>query len=154
MARERPSQDLSQPWWTLLRESPAARFHAALAVLIAVVLPGVSWLDGNGTLAWTMFSKSATYRLQASATRKDGQPVILRAYQVARHNDPWAAFYLEGSDDWRHAPVGLTLRQGLRVIASRTCAFGDLSSVELILQEREHLDDPIRATTARVDCRP
>lgn len=135
-----------------MRENPTARLHAALALLIAVILPGASWLDGNGTLAWTMFSKSATYRLRASAIRKDGQPVVLQAAQVARVSDPWVSFYLQGSDDWRHAPVGRTLRQGLRGIAARVCAFGDLSSVELILHEREHLDDPIVSTTARVDC--
>lgn len=153
MARS-PTQDLVRPWWKLLRESPAARLHAMLALLIAVVIPGASWVDGNGTLAWTMFSKSATYRLQASAIRKDGQPVLLRSSQVARANDPWVAFYLQGSDDWRHAPVGRTLRQGLRRIASRVCVFGDLSSVELILHEREHLDASTQTTTAHVDCPP
>ena len=46
------------------RRWPATPAHTALWGLFALALPALSWLDGSGAFAWTMFSKSEAYRLE------------------------------------------------------------------------------------------
>jgi len=34
------------------------RLHFAVALVLGLVLPGYSWINGSGWLAWTMFATS------------------------------------------------------------------------------------------------
>jgi hypothetical protein len=47
----------------LLQAKTVLARHSAAAIVLCAALPALSWLDGTGSVAWTMFSKSETYRL-------------------------------------------------------------------------------------------
>ena len=135
-----------------LRAVPALSWvHVAVGIFVAVVLPGSSWRDGNGTFAWTMFSKSETFRLGVLVTiageRQYVSPAVLAPWA-----SPWVAYYLRASRDWLHSPVGITFRTSLPHIASLGCNLAGATEVLVTLQERSDLDAPIRATEARWTC--
>jgi hypothetical protein len=128
--------------------------HAAIALLVAVVLPLGSRLGGSGMFAWTMFSKTEMYRLRVEGTRRDG---VRRDYDPAAlgpYLTPNARHFLPEKDLWRHDPVALTFRTSLRSMARLACRLDDLASTELTFEERATLDAPPRLTTASATCDP
>jgi hypothetical protein len=121
-------------------------------VLIAVVLPAASWLNGTGTFAWTMFSKSASYRLQVDVIDAAGARRAVDPGALAPRAGPSAAVYFRGAHHFRHAPVGSTFRRHLAEVGALACAEPGAVSVEISLFERRTLDAEVRETAARVTC--
>jgi len=134
-------------------DRPRAKLHIALALVVAVVLPGGSLLMGNGVFAWTMFSKSETYRMTVVGWTDDGAMRPFDPRALVPHVNPNLAYFLPAPGTWRHDPVGLTFRTGLDHIASLACRLGPLRATEVTLEERVTLDAEPRRTVARAACR-
>jgi hypothetical protein len=129
-----------------------ARLHLAVAVFVALVLPGGSLIAGGGVFAWTMFSKSETYRLTIEGRTADGQVASLDPRALGPHVNRSLAFFLPEKDRFRHDPVGLTFRTGLGHMATLACRLGPLVSTQVTLEERANLDARPRVTVAHARC--
>jgi hypothetical protein len=129
-----------------------SRLHLIAALFVCLILPGGSWLQGSGWLAWVMFSKSATYRLTIVATERNGNKRRVAPMELGAHAGHYAARFLSGAERFRHAPVGATFRSHLPELASLGCKITHARRVELTLVERATLDSPVLMTTARTDC--
>jgi hypothetical protein len=134
------------------RLSRAAAVHLGAAIVACVLLPAFSWAHGGGGFAWTMFSKSDSFRLKLVATDGDGGVHLLHPVELARLAEPSLGFYLRGADRFHTWPVGPTVRARLLTLAALACTLGPYTSVELTLEERANLDAPVRTTHARTPC--
>jgi hypothetical protein len=132
---------------------PRAKLHVALALFVALVLPGGSLLLGDGVFAWTMFSKSATYRLSVDGVTAEGETRSFDPRALAPWVGPALAYFLPAPGTWRHDPVGLTFRTGLANVAMLACRLGPLRGTEVRLEERSDLDAKPRTSVARARCR-
>jgi hypothetical protein len=120
---------------------------------VCVLIPGWSWLDGSGWLAWTMFAHSSTYRLRVVGASARGEPRYIVPTELAARASADLGTFLAGSERWHHAPVGPTLRRHLVQVAALGCGVAsDLRSVEVTLEERRTLDAPVLTTPARASC--
>ena len=136
-----------------LFDRPRAKLHVALALAVAVVLPGGSLLLGNGVFAWTMFSKSETYRMSVIGWTDDGAARTFNPRSLAPYVNQSLAYFLPAPEVWRHDPVGLTFRTGLGNIAALACRLGPLRATEVTLDERANLDAAPKRSVARAVCR-
>jgi hypothetical protein len=120
---------------------------------LAIVLPAWSWLDGTGSLAWTMFSKSGSYRLRVIATLGDGREEVVPAHRLALAAGVDARRYLARGDRWTYAPVAPTLRPRLPDLARLGCTLAPgATSVEAVMDERRSLDSPVDTRASHVTC--
>jgi hypothetical protein len=127
--------------------------HGVLAVLVGVVLPGYSWLDGSGWLAWTMFSKSETYRIRVVTTDGAGQARVVNPTALAALAGEQAAPYLSGSEHFRQGPVSNAIAANLGSLAQLACRVAPSAVVAgAALDSRRNLDAPVRTTTVEVSC--
>ena len=126
--------------------------HFSLAVLVCIAIPGASWLDGSGSLAWTMYAGSATYRLRIAGYDDQDKLSWISPTAMATRSAADLQAVLSGSEGFRHGPQGITLRNRLPTIAAFACEFSRAQRVELTLEERRNLDAPIRTTRARQRC--
>lgn len=125
--------------------------HAAVAALVCLVLPGASWLDGTGSLAWTMYSGSASYRLEINAVSAAGARSPLAPSELARFMGREEAPYLVAADTWRMmSSRGLRLR--LPEVGGLACRLRPADQVEITLFTRRTLDAPVETRTALVPC--
>lgn len=127
--------------------------HWGVALVVAVLVPAYSWHDGTGWLAWTMFSKSQTYRLSVVVTDQDGERHVVNPTELAKFTSPDTVPYLTGSERFRHAPVGITLRDSLPALGDLACSAvprGALASIAIEI--RRTLDSPVERTSVDVPC--
>lgn len=132
---------------------PLTPAHTAFFALFAVLLPAASYIDGSGGFAWTMFSKSETYRLAIDVIDTEGGRHGVPPGALAPRAGRSAALWLAGTESFRHAPVGSTFRHHLAEVGALACAEPGAASVEIALFERRTLDAEVRETHTRVDCR-
>jgi hypothetical protein len=109
-------------------------------------------LLGNGEFAWTMFSKSETYRLALVGVTVQGEKVEIDPRALAPLTNRAVSYFLPEPGRWRHDPVGVTFRTGLPYFASLSCRLGAFRSVEAVLEERAHLDAPAVPTRIEARC--
>ena len=128
------------------------RLHAIVAAFACVVIPGWSWADGSGWLAWTMYSKSETYRVRVVARDASGALRRIAPTQLGTLGSRELTIYLSGSERWRHAPAGNALRRFLPELARLGCRIGSPASVEVTLEQRRTLDAPVQTSSARAEC--
>jgi hypothetical protein len=120
------------------------RAQMVLGALLCVLLPAASWIDGSGSLAWTMFSKSETYRLHLDVTDPTGQHRVVNPTELGRFASVDLATFLSGSESWRHGPVSAGLARSLGGLAEIACRLPDRPlAVSLRLETRRGLDAPI-----------
>lgn len=130
-----------------------SRLHAAVALLVAVVIPAYSWRDGSGWLAWTMFSKSQTYRLAVTVTNTDGVVHLINPSELTRLTGDDLGIYLSGAEHYRHAPVGAAFRRELPMLARLACQLVPRSThARVRLDFRATLDSHVEVTTAQASC--
>jgi hypothetical protein len=130
------------------------RMHAALAVLVALGLPGYSWLDGSGWLAWTMFSKSESYRLRIAVTDRDGRRTLVNPSALAGGANTQIGLHLSGAEHFRHAPMINSFAANLRGLGKLSCgAVPGAERARVALDSRRNLDAPVQTTSAEVSCR-
>ena len=132
--------------------APGARIHAAATLFACVLIPAYSRLTGAGGLAWTMFARSAAFRLELRAVDGEGNTHVLHPAELARKVEPSLRFYLLGADRFHTWPVGPTFLRHLPELAKLGCDVGDYRTVELTLMQRSTLDAPLRVTHARAAC--
>ena len=141
---------------TLLASSSVVvmtRLHAALAVLVGLLLPAYSWLDGSGWLAWTMFSKSETYRLRVVVVDSAGQPKLINPSALARFAGEQVALYLSGAEHFRQAPIGNAFTSNLGSLAALACrAVPHAARSTVTLDSRKDLDAATRTISAEASC--
>ncbi len=129
------------------------RFHLALAVVVAVLLPLTSRLYGSGSFAFTMFSRSETYRLRvttidAAGTSRRVAPTALAAAVGGTPGD-----ILAGTEQWRHGPFGTLLADHLDGIARFACRLdAGAAHTDVVLERRKTLDAPVELVAARARC--
>ena len=135
-------------------DSMTARLHLLVAVVVCLVLPGGSYLQGSAIFAWNMFSKSETYRMTILATFPGGERREMDPRALKPLVNPALAYFLPAPGLWRHDPVGLTFRTGLPAIGGLQCRAGTGAiHVEVTLEERADLDAAPRVTRATTECR-
>ena len=129
------------------------RLHLAVALLLGVVLPGYSWINGSGWLAWTMFAMSSTYRVSVRVTDGAGVTHVVNPTELARYARGDAATYLSGADHFRHAPVAPSLQRNLPGIARLACRTAENPREAWTrLETRANLDSPVVVSEAKVFC--
>jgi hypothetical protein len=127
--------------------------HAVVALFVAVVIPAYSWRDGSGWLAWTMFSKSQTYRLAVTVSDTDGVVHLINPSELTRLTGGDVAIYLAGAEHYRHAPVGAAFRRELPTLARLACQLVPRSThAGVRLDFRATLDSPVEVTAKQVSC--
>ena len=129
------------------------RLHLVIGVLVCAVIPGVTVLEGSSWLAWTMYSKSATYRVSVLAFDRAGKSRRIAPTELSQHAPAELGTFLAGSERWRHAPVGPTLRHHMREVAALACkAAPGAAKVEILLELRSTLDAPVESVRAAEPC--
>ena len=126
--------------------------HALVACVVCVALPGLSWLDGWGSLAWTMFASSGSFRLQITTTTA-GLEQPFNPTTLAAHAVPSAAAVLAGSDHFRHAAAARLLEPSLPALAELTCELSGADAVAVALEWTRSLDAPPQRAVAYASCR-
>ncbi len=129
------------------------RLHFAVALLLGLVLPAYSWINGSGWLAWTMFATSSTYRIGVRVTDDAGVAHVVNPTELARFARGDAATYLSGADHFRHAPVASSLRRNLPGIAHLGCrTVQNARATWIRLESRVTLDSPVEVSEAMATC--
>ena len=123
-----------------------------LALVAALILPAASWMDGSGWLAWTMYSRSGSYRLTVYGRKVDGDRIPIAPTAMAERASGTIRIALGGADHWRFSPFGPTLRIYLASIGELACGLEAVPMVDLVLEEQATLDAPIVSTRASVRC--
>lgn len=75
--------------------------HVTLGIALIVILPALSWWRGAGALAFTMFSRSGSYRLPVVTTDERGHEHRVPPTAVAARVGGSIGDLLAGSEDWR-----------------------------------------------------
>lgn len=130
-----------------------AFLHRVLAVLVCVVIPAQSWLDGGGARAWTMYARSASYRVRIVTVDEDGQTRWMSPSELAAHSTGDLASALGGAETFRVGPQGFALRARVATLAEFVCASSHADHVTLSLSIRERAGAPIQETTTSRACR-
>jgi hypothetical protein len=130
-----------------------SRLHFALALVTALILPGASWLDGTGWLAWTMYSRSGSFRLTVyGRERGTDSRVPIAPTAMSLRASGMIRIALAGADHWRFSPYGPSLRAYLASLGQLACEEADVAKVDLLLEEKATLDASILRTRASVQC--
>lgn len=125
--------------------------HLVAGVIVVVLLPLASWLDGSGQLAWTMFSRTGQYRLALSS---DGTPLNPTELAALAGPGPTSAA-LAGADHFRHHDVArATMRRHLTEVATIACKLRPGTTITARLDERIRTDAAIETTEVTVRCAP
>ena len=98
-----------------------ARGHVVIAVLVGLLIPLSSRMAGTGSLAYTMFSRSETYRLQVVTSDLAGRSSPLAPTAISASIGGSTGDLLAGTEQWRHAPYGALLRRHLSEVAGLAC---------------------------------
>jgi len=129
--------------------------HVIAASIFCLVMPAVSWLDGSGSLAWTMFSKSETYRLDVEVFDDAGRRRVINPTELAPFAGRDLAAFLGGAESWRHAPVGTSFQHSITGLAQLACRLSPAPTTTLVrLERRINLDAAVEASEARGSCSP
>jgi hypothetical protein len=135
------------------KETRARRLHLVTAFVVCLVLPGGSWLSGNGWLAWRMYSSSESYRVSIMVWDVAGRGRRVAPTEVAaRAGASGLAVFLSGAEQWRRDPVGPALAAHAFELAGFACRCPGAARVRLTVEHRRHLDDPGRAVSVQRPC--
>ncbi len=125
----------------------------SLGVLACMAVPAWSWLDGSGSLAWTMYAHSSSFRLRIQAVdeHETARSIAPSALGAVAEQDLRTA--LSGAEGFRHARQGRQLQRYLPKVAQLACRVSHAARVELTLEMKDHLDAPVVTTVERQSCR-
>ncbi|MBA3462851.1 MAG: hypothetical protein H0T46_23045 [Deltaproteobacteria bacterium] len=122
-----------------------------MGVIVVLLLPLASWLDGSGQLAWTMFSRTGQYRLELTANGKPLNPTEVAAFAAP---GPTSSV-LAGADHFRHHDVArATLRRHLTDIGQLACSLRPGLTITARLHERLRTDAAIGTSEVTLQCDP
>ena len=129
-----------------------ALIHGLLAFLVCAIIPAQSWLHGTGARAWTMYARSATYRLRVAAYDERGELRWVAPSELSQHSEGDLASALGGAESFRLGPQGFALRDRLPRLAELACTVSRATRVTLSLDLREAIGQPTRRTEASRTC--
>ncbi len=146
------------------RASGVSRAHVVVAAIVALGIPGASFVDGSGRLAYTMFADVAEVRVRIVATREDGTTRDLAPTKLAREAHGTIGLFFAGTETFRFGPRARTARAVLGDVAAFACAryaailpigVAEPSprEVEVVLIERDRDGAPETEYRARRACR-
>ena len=125
-----------------------------LGVLACVAVPAWSWLDGSGSLAWTMYAHSSSFRLRVRAVDEHDRARSIAPSALAAVAEQDLRTALGGAEGFRHARQGSQLQRYLPRIAQLACSVSRAARfVVLTLEVKRDLDAPIVTTVERQHCR-
>lgn len=124
----------------------------ALGLLACALVPAWSWLDGSGSLAWTMYAHSSSFRLRIMAIDEHGTRRSIAPSSLAAQAEQDVATALGGAEAFRHARQGRQLRHYLPRLAELACSVSRAARVELRLEDRPNLDAPFVITEEKRRC--
>lgn len=127
--------------------------QVTLGLLSCVLVPAWSWLDGSGSLAWTMYAHSSSFRLRILAIDEHERRRSIAPSSLAARAEQDVATALGGAEAFRHARQGRQLRYYLPRIAELACRVSGAERVELTLEDRLSLDAPIVISVEKRRCR-
>jgi hypothetical protein len=130
-----------------------ARTHMILGLVAILLLPAGSWWRGPGSFAFTMFSRSGSYRLRIVVTDPSGKAQRIPPTALAAQLGGSVGNLLAGSESWRYAPFGALLRRRIDEVATLACTLPGAATARVELDERETLDAPPRTSRALTRCR-
>jgi len=125
--------------------------HVAIALILCLLVPGAGWLLGDPELAWSMYAKSATFRLRVEAISA-GRTRTIAASAIAQAATGSLRTALGGAENFKFASAGPTLRRHLSELTLLSCQVSAAERVRLTLEERANLDAPLRSTRKEVTC--
>lgn len=134
-----------------------ARWQIALGVFVCVALPLGSWLiDGRGGLAYTMYARTLSYRLEVTALGAGGERHPVELSRVAGAVSSPAAVFIANADAFHTAATIDALRDHLVDVARAACRSVPAEAIAITLYENdddgnESMLPPRRET---VPCRP
>ena len=123
-----------------------------LGLLSCVLVPAWSWLDGTGSLAWTMYAHSSSFRLRIVAIDEHERRRSIAPSSLAARAEQDLATTLGGAEAFRHARQGRQLRDYLPRIAELACRVSGAERVELTLEDRPNLDAPVETSVEKRRC--
>jgi len=140
-------------WWMRRGSLSIPRLRLVLAVVVAVLVPLASRVFGNGSLAFTMFSRSETYRVRVTTTDARGTARRVAPTAVAAAIGGTPGDILAGTEQWRHGPFGSLLADHLGEVARIACRLGAESArADVVIERRRTLDAPVELVTASARC--
>ena len=123
-----------------------------LALLACLLVPAWSWLDGSGSLAWSMYAHSSSFRLSVSVVNQRGVTQAIAPSSLAAVAERDVQTALGGSEAFRHARQGNVLKRYLPQIAQLACQVKAARSVVVTLEQKRSLDAPVVSDVARLTC--
>jgi len=134
------------------RPRRAAFVHALVAVLLCVVLPGGSYVVGDGALAYPMFVETRIYQLRIRAFDADGRVRDVPPILLAKRATGATALYFAGLESPRRGPKHDMPRRFLPEIAALACDVAAAARVEVTLSERARPEAEAVASTIGRTC--
>ena len=123
-----------------------------LGVLACFAVPAWSWLDGSGSLAWTMYAHSSSFRLRIQAVDGRGKARSIAPTSLAAVAEQDLRTALSGAEGFRHARQGRPLQSYLPRVAELACVVSHAKQVALTLDVKDNLDAPVVTTVRRQQC--
>lgn len=149
--RSPPSERVSQ---ALISTRAWRGCQLGLGLVSCLLVPAWSWLDGSGSLAWTMYAHSSSFRLRIVATDRNGKSRSLAPSALAAQAERDVRIALGGAESFRHARQGRELRRYLPQLAELACRVGRATRVVLTLEDKPTLDAEVVTSVEAQNCGP
>jgi hypothetical protein len=125
--------------------------HVAVALILCLIVPGSGWLLGDPELAWSMYAKSAAFRLRVDTTT-GGHRRSIPASALAAAATGNLRTALGGAENFTFRSGGPSLRRHLARLTLLACEVSGAERVKLTLDERATLDAPVHSTRKEATC--
>lgn len=132
--------------------SPWRIWQCGVGVFACLLLPAWSWLDGSGSLAWSMYAHSSSFRLRIVSFDRTGKQRSLAPSALAARAEQDLRTALGGAEAFRHARQGRLLQRYLPELAQLACQVSHAELVVLTLEDKRDLDSPALVTVERRPC--
>lgn len=127
-------------------------WQCGLGVLACVLVPAYSWLDGSGSLAWSMYAHSSSFRLRIVGFDRNGKQRSVAPSALAARAEQDLRTALGGAEAFRHARQGRLLQRYLPQLAQLACQVSRAERVVLTLEDKPDLDSAVVVTVERREC--
>jgi hypothetical protein len=125
--------------------------HVVVAIILCLLIPGSGWLLGDPELAWSMYAKSAVFRLRVEGIT-GGHRRSVPASALAAASTGSLRTALGGAENFKSTSAGPSLRRHLGELTLLACEVSGAQLVRLTLDERARLDAPLRTTRKEATC--
>ena len=132
--------------------SPWRLWQCGVGLLACVLVPAWSWLDGSGSLAWSMYAHSSSFRLRIVSVDSKGKHRSVAPSALAARAEQDLRTALGGAEAFRHARQGRLLQRYLPELAQLACEVSHAERVVLTLEDKRDLDSPPLISTEERQC--